>query len=125
MGNKEKRHFSLMIEKYKIKPAIKHYSCMVDVLGNAGLLVQAEQLIRSMPINEDAIIWGSLLSACKKHGNVDMAKRAAKHDIEFDLAESSRYVLMSNVYAATTQFEEAIKAKAFNEREAIRERTRL
>lgn len=111
MVDKAKYYFSLMTEKYKIKPTIKHYSCMVDVLGNAGLLEEAEQLIRSMPVKEDAIIWGSLLSACRKHGNVGMAKRAAKLVIELDPAERSGYVLMSNVYAATRQFEEAIKQR--------------
>ncbi|XVF60743.1 hypothetical protein PTKIN_Ptkin08bG0072700 [Pterospermum kingtungense] len=111
MVDNAKSYFSLMTERYKIKPGIKHYSCMVGVLGNAGLLEEAEQLITNMPINEDAIIWGSLLSSCRKHGNVEMAKRAAKHVIELDPAESSGYVLMSNVYAATRQFEEAIKQR--------------
>ncbi|KAK5783202.1 pentatricopeptide repeat-containing protein At2g42920, chloroplastic [Gossypium arboreum] len=111
MVDRARQYFSLMTEKYKIKPSIKHYSCMVDVLGNAGFLEEAEQLITSMPINGDAIIWGSLLSACRKHGNVEMAKKAVKHVIELDPDESSGYVLMSNVYAANKQFEEAIKQR--------------
>lgn len=111
MVDEAKSYFSLMTGRYKIKPDIKHYSCMVDVLGNAGLLEEAEQLIRNMPIDDDAIIWGSLLSASRKHGNVEIAKRAAKHVIEHDPAESSGYVLMSNVYAATKQFEKAIKLR--------------
>ncbi|KAE8666014.1 Pentatricopeptide repeat-containing protein [Hibiscus syriacus] len=107
MVDKARQYFSSMTEKYKIEPSIKHYSCMVDVLGNAGFLEEAEQLITSMPIDGDVIIWGSLLSACRKHGNVEMAKRAAKHVTELDPDESSGYVLMSNVYAANRQFEEA------------------
>ncbi|KAE8734545.1 Pentatricopeptide repeat-containing protein [Hibiscus syriacus] len=84
MVDKARQYFSSMTEKYKIEPSIKHYSCMVDVLGNAGFLEEAEQLITSMPIDGDVIIWGSLLSACRKHGNVEMAKRAAKHVTELD-----------------------------------------
>ncbi|KAK8482648.1 hypothetical protein V6N13_021164 [Hibiscus sabdariffa] len=111
MVDRARQYFSSMTEKYKIEPSIKHYSCMVDVLGNTGFLEEAEQLIKSMPINGDVIIWGSLLSACRKHRNVEMAERAAKHVIELDPAESSGYILMSNVYAANRQFEEAIKQR--------------
>ncbi|KAF5744037.1 pentatricopeptide repeat-containing protein [Tripterygium wilfordii] len=108
-----KDYFLLMIEKYGIMPSVKHYSCMVDVLGGAGLLEEAKEVIKSMPSKPDSIIWGSLLSACRKHGNLEMAKLAAKHVIEFDPCESSGYVLMSNIYAASGQFEEAIKQRHY------------
>ncbi|KAK9188049.1 hypothetical protein WN944_019448 [Citrus x changshan-huyou] len=109
--NQAKDYFTLMTETYKIKPSIKHYSCMVDALGRAGLLEEAEKLIRSMPSDPDAIIWGSLLSACRKHGNIEMAKQAAKQIIELDKNESCGYVLMSNLYAASYQFEEAMEER--------------
>lgn len=109
--DKAKEYFLLMTKKYKIEPSIKHYSCMVDVLGQAGLLEQAEKVILSMPIEPDAIIWGSLLSACRKHGNVEMAQRAAERVIELEPSESSAYVLMSNVYADSSRFEEAIEQR--------------
>ncbi|KAK9285139.1 hypothetical protein L1049_024324 [Liquidambar formosana] len=109
--NKARDYFSLMTETYKILPSVKHYGCMVDVLGRAGLLDEAEGLIRSMPVNQDAIIWGSLLSACRKHGNIEMAKWAANHIIELDPSESSSYVLMSNVYSASSHFEEAVEQR--------------
>ncbi|KAH7578421.1 hypothetical protein ACOSQ2_000326 [Xanthoceras sorbifolium] len=111
MVDNAKDYFRLMTEKYKIEPSIRHYSCMVDVLGRAGLLEEAEELVRRMPLNPDAIIWGSLLSACRKHGNVDLAKQAAKHIIELDKNESCSYVLMSNLYAASHQFEEAVEER--------------
>ncbi|KAJ4729040.1 Pentatricopeptide repeat-containing protein [Melia azedarach] len=111
MVNEAKDYFRLMKETYKIKPSIKHYSCMVDVLGRAGLLEEAEQIIRSMPLDPDAIIWGSLLSACRKHGNIEKAKRAAKHIIELDKNESCSYVIMSSLYAASHLFEEAMEER--------------
>ncbi|XP_031256660.1 pentatricopeptide repeat-containing protein At2g42920, chloroplastic [Pistacia vera] len=111
MVDKAKDYFLLMTETYKIKPSIKHYSCMVDVLGRAGLIEEAEQLVRSMPLKPDAIIWGSILSACRKRGNIELARRAAKSIIELDKNESSSYVLMSNLYAASNQFEEAMEER--------------
>ncbi|KAL6134951.1 hypothetical protein ACLB2K_067179 [Fragaria x ananassa] len=108
MVEKARKYFSVMRETYRIAPSIKHYSCMVDVLGRAGLLEEVEKLIDGMPLKADAIIWGSLLSSCRKHRDVEMAKRAAKHVIELDPSDSCGYVLMSNVYAASSQFEEAM-----------------
>jgi hypothetical protein len=35
---------------------------MVDVLDRAGLLEETEELIRSMPVNPGAVIWGGLYS---------------------------------------------------------------
>ncbi|KNA13251.1 hypothetical protein SOVF_118590 [Spinacia oleracea] len=109
--NQAREYFLLMSEKYKVKPLIKHYNCMVNVLGEAGLLNEAEQMIKGMPIEPDTIIWGSLLSCCRKHGNIEMAIRAGKHIQEIDCNESSAYILMSNVYAASGQFDKAIKQR--------------
>ncbi|KAJ7960669.1 Pentatricopeptide repeat [Quillaja saponaria] len=111
MVDTAKDYFSMMTNKYEITPSVKHFTCMVGVLGLVGLLEEAEELIRSMPVKSDAVIWGSLLSACRKQGNLDMAKRAAKEVIELNPRESSAYVLMSNVHAAFNQFEEAIEER--------------
>lgn len=109
--NQAREFFLLMSERYKIIPSVKHYNCMVEVLGQAGLLNEAEQLIKEMPIEPDAIIWGSLLSSCRKHGDIEMAIRAGKHICEIDSNDSAAYILMSNVYAASGQFENAIKQR--------------
>lgn len=111
MVDKARNYFSVMKQAYKIKPSIRHYSCMVDVLGQAGVLEVAEKLIETMPIEPDAIIWGSLLSACTKHGNIEMARRAAKQVLELDPSDSCAHVLMSNVYAGSNRYEEATKER--------------
>ncbi|KAM7465787.1 hypothetical protein LguiB_013349 [Lonicera macranthoides] len=109
--NKAKDYFCLMTERYNIEPTIKHYGCMVDLLGRAGHLQQAKELIRSMLMNPDAIIRGSLLSSCRNHGNVEIGNWAQRHLMELDSNESSGHVLMSNVYAASGHFEKAIKER--------------
>ncbi|XP_021733338.1 pentatricopeptide repeat-containing protein At2g42920, chloroplastic-like [Chenopodium quinoa] len=115
--------FLLMSEKYKLKPSIKHYNCMVEMLGQEGFLNEAEQLIREMPIEPDAIIWGSLLSSCRKHGNIEMAERAGIHIREIDPNDSSAYILVSNVYAASGQFKSAIKQRVeMKEKQVLKEK---
>ncbi|XXG67806.1 hypothetical protein AAC387_Pa06g1065 [Persea americana] len=101
-------YFSLMIKTYKIQPTIKHYSCMVDLLGRAGQLEEAEELMNSMPIDPDVVILGSLLSACRNHGNIEIGERVAKQIIKLDPRESCSYVLLSNAYAATGRFTDAV-----------------
>ncbi|KAI3925015.1 hypothetical protein MKW92_005991 [Papaver armeniacum] len=73
--------FSRM-ERYAIQPTLKHYACMVDLLGRAGYLHEAENLVLSMPIVPDGGVWGSLLGCCRTHNDVEMAERVAKRAIE-------------------------------------------
>ncbi|XP_050226738.1 pentatricopeptide repeat-containing protein At2g42920, chloroplastic [Mercurialis annua] len=122
MVDKAKDYFLLMKDKYKIEPTIKHYGCMVDVLGRAGIVEEAEELIRNMHIEPDAIIWGSLLWSCCKYGNIEIAKRAAKRLIELDPSESSSFVLMANALSSSSYFEEAIKHRLYLKEKQIEKR---
>nr|TKS04722.1 pentatricopeptide repeat-containing protein [Populus alba] len=73
-----------MKSKHNIDPDIRHYGCMVDLLGKAGRLEEAEELIRSMPMKADVVIWGMLLSACKTHRNITIGERAAENLAKLD-----------------------------------------
>lgn len=106
-----REYFLLMKEAYKIEPSIEHYGCMVDVLGRAGFIEEAVELIKSMPMNPDAVIWGSLLSSCNSYCNVDMAEWAAENLILSNPDDPSAHVLMSNVYAASGNFRKAIQER--------------
>ncbi|RWR91933.1 pentatricopeptide repeat-containing protein, chloroplastic-like protein [Cinnamomum micranthum f. kanehirae] len=100
------RCFHLMTS-YAIEPDIKHYGCMIDLLGRAGLVDEATTLVRSMPMKPNVEIWGALLGACRRHGNVTIAEWAARNLIELDPDHSSCHVLLSNVYAAAGQWDKA------------------
>ncbi|KAK6157092.1 hypothetical protein DH2020_011340 [Rehmannia glutinosa] len=76
-----------------------------------GLIEEAAEVIRSMPMKPDAIIWGSLLSACKIHRDVDVAEWAARNLILSDPDETSAHVLMSNVYAASGDLKKAVQER--------------
>ena len=43
-------------------PTIEHYGCIVDLLAQVGLVKEAEILIKSMRMEADGSIWGSLLN---------------------------------------------------------------
>ncbi|CAI0625790.1 unnamed protein product [Linum tenue] len=76
--------FCLMQENFGIKPILKHYGCMVDLYGRAGLLDVAFEFIKSMPMKPDGSIWGALISACRIHRNVELGKYASDRLFEVD-----------------------------------------
>ncbi|MQL99752.1 hypothetical protein Taro_032473 [Colocasia esculenta] len=92
--------FDSMSKRYGLTPGIEHNGCMVDLLGRSGSIDQAIKFIDSMPVQPDAAIWGSLLSACKTHGNMEVATIAMEHLLELEPKDTGNYVLLSNIYAA-------------------------
>ncbi|KAK9067215.1 hypothetical protein SSX86_014541 [Deinandra increscens subsp. villosa] len=93
-------YFRLMREKYNIEPNIRHYGCMVDLLGRAGLLTEAFEFVDQMEMEPNAIIWRTLLGSCTVHNNVELGTRANEQLVKLRRGESGDYVLLSNIYAS-------------------------
>ncbi|CAK9220404.1 unnamed protein product [Sphagnum troendelagicum] len=102
-------YFSSMYEDHGITPMGAHYCCMVDLLGRAGQLHEAENFIKTMPIKAHNAVWGALLGACNVHGNVDIAERAAEHCLELEPKDAAVYVLLSHVYAGAGMWDSVAK----------------
>ncbi|CAM8918737.1 unnamed protein product [Rhodiola kirilowii] len=99
MVEEGRHYFHSMSKEYGIQPSKDHYTCMVDLLGRANCLVEAKKLIESMPMQPDAVIWGSLLGACKVHRNIELGEYIAEKLLQIDPGNSGPYVLLSNMYA--------------------------
>lgn len=93
-------YFKLMMNEYNIEPNIRHYGCMVDMLGRAGLLNEAFEFIDTMEMEPNGIIWRTLLGACRVHGNVELGRCASEQLLKLRRDESGDYVLLSNIYAS-------------------------
>ncbi|KAF9608195.1 hypothetical protein IFM89_007817 [Coptis chinensis] len=104
-------YFSLMQNVHKIKPTHSHYSCMIDLFGRAGLLQQAHNFIEKMPVEPDVIAWGSLLSSCKVHKNVELAKIAAERLLLIDPENSGAYSALANAYSACGKWDDAARIR--------------
>ncbi|KAG6664412.1 pentatricopeptide repeat-containing protein At5g19020, mitochondrial [Carya illinoinensis] len=102
-----KGYFKVMKHVYNIEPDIKHYGCMIDLLGRAGKLEAAENIIRGMPMKADMVIWGTLLAACRTHGNVEIGERAAASLARLEPSHGAGRVLLSNIYADAGRWEDA------------------
>ena len=102
----EGRQIFCAMKDYGVEPTVVHYTCMVDLLGRAGLLEETKRFISSMPVEADAGTWGALLGACRTYGNVELGELAAKEVMKLEPADASPYVLLSNIYAAAGQWDQ-------------------
>nr|XP_043626828.1 pentatricopeptide repeat-containing protein At2g03880, mitochondrial [Erigeron canadensis]XP_043626835.1 pentatricopeptide repeat-containing protein At2g03880, mitochondrial [Erigeron canadensis]XP_043626843.1 pentatricopeptide repeat-containing protein At2g03880, mitochondrial [Erigeron canadensis] len=118
--DKGRLYFQSMEKFYGIKPGREHYGCMVDLLGRAGNLDEAVDLIHSMGSDPDVVTWRTLLGACKIHDNRDLAAYAAKRVLDLEPDDAGTYVLLSNVYAKTRRWEDADQVRKTMKRTNIK-----
>ncbi|GFP84945.1 pentatricopeptide repeat-containing protein at1g71420 [Phtheirospermum japonicum] len=98
--------FESMENKYSIVPKLDHYVCMVDILGRAGHLSEAEKILRRMPMEPNHVIWSAFLGACRKHGDAKLAEFASSKLKQLDPENSLGYVLIANMYYSGNNFDE-------------------
>ncbi|XP_052189535.1 pentatricopeptide repeat-containing protein At3g22690 [Diospyros lotus] len=103
--------FQSMKGTYGISPQIVHYGCMVDLLGRAGLLNEALNLIKGMPMEPNNVIWGALLAACRTHKNDTMAAYAADKITKSGDCRSGIHVLLSNIYASAGKWTDVARVR--------------
>jgi pentatricopeptide repeat protein len=106
-----RQYFANMETDYGIRPQIEHYGCMVDLLGRGGLIKEAVDMIKSMPWEPNEVIWGSLLSACRLHKNVEYAELAVDELSKLQPSNAGNYAVLSNIYAEAGQWSDMAKAR--------------
>ncbi|CAK7322958.1 unnamed protein product [Dovyalis caffra] len=94
------RLFESMQRDYGIEASIEHYGCMINMLGQAGWLEQAYELISNMPLPSNDAVWGVLLAACRKYGDTYMGERVVKKLIELKPDEGWYYTILRDIYVA-------------------------
>lgn len=99
------KYFSSMSADHGISPSEDHYVCMVNLLGRAGGIKEAEDLILRMPFRPGSLVWQTLLGACLVHGDLETGKRAAEHALNLDQDDPSTYVLLSNMFAGRSNWD--------------------
>ncbi|KAK9130995.1 hypothetical protein Sjap_011482 [Stephania japonica] len=105
------QYFITMPEKYGITRDLEHYACMVDVLGRAGRLEEAENFIKEMPLVPNAFVWKTLLSACRSCGDLLRGERAMERIMALERNDSAAYVLLSNIYATHGRWKDVLKVR--------------
>ncbi|KAG5143280.1 hypothetical protein JHK82_018975 [Glycine max] len=106
--------FHSMSSMYHIEPNLEHYGCFIDLLGRAGLLQEAEELVKKLPAQNNEIIvplYGALLSACRTYGNIDMGERLATALAKVKSSDSSLHTLLASIYASADRWEDVRKVR--------------
>ncbi|OWM79844.1 pentatricopeptide repeat-containing protein At3g29230-like [Punica granatum] len=105
--------FDEMRRAHRVEPKLEHYGCLVDLLGRAGRLDQAREVIEAMPMKPNSALWGSFLLACWTHQDPGQAEVAVKKLKELGADDCGTYVLLSNIYADAGFWEESRRIRKF------------
>ncbi|KAK4776278.1 hypothetical protein SAY86_004966 [Trapa natans] len=103
-------YFLEMQKAYGIVPKIEHYGCLVDLLGRGGRLKEALDLIHSMPMEPNAIIWGTLLGACRVHDDSNTTEVLGRL-IVLDNYDSGNFSTLSNICSAARDWDSAASVR--------------
>ncbi|CAM0947196.1 unnamed protein product [Alopecurus aequalis] len=117
-----RRCFKAMI-RLGIKPELDHYSCMVDLFGRAGLIDEAWDLIHSMSMTPNAVIWGSLLAACRMHGNIPIGIHAAEHRLKLEPGCGATHVQLANLYASIDCWSDVARVRKMMKEKGLKTNT--
>lgn len=91
------KFFTCMTRDYGLSPSVDHYACMVDLLGRAGRLDEAEHYVNSMPFQPTVGSHMALLGACRHQADVNRGVCTAKQVLELDPEMAASSVMLSNL----------------------------
>ena len=73
-----REYFILMKRYFDVIYTQDHYVCMIDLLGRAGRLEEAQYMINELSIEKADVAWLCLLGACKIHDDYERGFYAAQ-----------------------------------------------
>ncbi|KAK9278292.1 hypothetical protein L1049_027857 [Liquidambar formosana] len=103
--------FRKMTDEFGIQARTEHFVHIVKLLGMAGELEKAYNLILSLPEPMDSGIWGALLSCCEVVGNSELAEIVAQRLFENKPEKSAYRVMLSNIYAVDERWDDVKKLR--------------
>ncbi|CAI0418336.1 unnamed protein product [Linum tenue] len=98
-------YFHVMLQKYKIRPTEKHYGCMVDLLGRAGLMDQSEELVKKMHTEVEPNLPKATPFACCRHFMLQLGEIIAKQQIKFHPEDITPYLLLLFIHIADRKWD--------------------
>lgn len=104
MIEEARQYFEAMNTKYSVTPKVEHYGAMVDTLSRAGLLDEAYDLVRSMNVKPDDVIWRALLSACRRYRQTKLGEVTIE---QMACQGSGDYTLLSNIYSSANRWDDS------------------
>ncbi|KAJ7972478.1 Pentatricopeptide repeat-containing protein [Quillaja saponaria] len=103
-------YFSSMVQ-HGMQPELDHNSCVVDLLGRAELLQEAQYFVVNMPVSPNAILSGSLLSSRRLHGSVWIGIQAAESRILLEQGCSATLIQLAKLYASIGWWDQVARVR--------------
>ncbi|KAG9441224.1 hypothetical protein H6P81_017078 [Aristolochia fimbriata] len=101
------KYFNSMEHDYNISPGLEHYAALADLLGRAGKLEEAYNVISCMKVKPTASVWSTLLSSCRVHKNIPLGEKVAQKIVQLEPDNMACHVLMANIYAGGSRWKDA------------------
>ncbi|XP_024531924.1 pentatricopeptide repeat-containing protein At4g02750-like [Selaginella moellendorffii] len=95
---------SSMLPDYSVKPLEQHCVCVIDILGRAGRLDEAQKLLSARSDFDSELIQlvsATLLGFCNVHGEFSRGAGIAEQVLELESEKGQAYISVSNFYATT------------------------
>ncbi|KAK7312826.1 hypothetical protein VNO77_36990 [Canavalia gladiata] len=99
--------FHSMLHDFQVVPVMKHYGCVVDLLGRAGYIQEAADIIINMPFEPDATVLGAFLGACRIHEAVELGEEIGKKVLKLHTQHCGLYMLLSSMNAEKERWDHA------------------
>lgn len=99
--------FQSMWRDFQVEPLMKQYGCVIDLLGRAGHIKEAAEVIRNMPFQPDASVLGAFLGACRIHGAIELGEEIGKKVLKLQTRHCGQYVLLSSMNAEKERWDHA------------------
>ncbi|KAK1263029.1 Pentatricopeptide repeat-containing protein [Acorus gramineus] len=106
-----RKYFDSMEQIYGISPGEDHYALVIDLLGRAGLIKEAEHMIKMMPFEPGPPVWEAILVGCRIHGHMELGIHAAQQILEKTPMNDGTYVQLSNMYSDLGQWKDAARVR--------------
>ncbi|XP_076888844.1 pentatricopeptide repeat-containing protein At2g46050, mitochondrial-like [Bidens hawaiensis] len=104
-------YFESMTKDYKIMPELEHYTCLVDLLGRAGQLDEAYNVLVSMPMLPGPDTLGSFIGHCKVYKNSKLAKWAGEKLLKLEPNKNVNYAVMSDTLACSGKWSDVVMVR--------------
>ncbi|KAL5722854.1 hypothetical protein ACHQM5_006323 [Ranunculus cassubicifolius] len=104
-------YLNQLMKDIGIVPGLEHYTCIVGLLGRAGLLYEAENFMRSISIKWDVVAWRTLLSACHVHRSIKLGQHVGEIILKMDPSDVGTYILLSNMYAKAKRWDGVVSVR--------------
>ncbi|CAL9203449.1 pentatricopeptide repeat-containing protein At4g02750-like [Musa acuminata AAA Group] len=117
------QYFDSMQKDWNFIPKPEHYSCMVDLLGRSGLVTQAHEFTKKIPVQLQTTAWETLLSSCRYYGNLELGEVAAKRVLDARPPDGGMHALISNMYAAKGMWKSAESVRMLMKDRGLKKQT--